>query len=372
MFMSEDSQPIEGEIVKPGEAGGATPNLPAQTLPATIHILPLTEKPFFPAQTLPLIMNEGPWMETVKRIGDSGHHLVGLVCVHGDNSDDARPEDFYRIGTLVRMHHPMRSDGKIQFIAEGISRFRVAEWISGNAPYYARVGEPAGQTDCSGSGGLRGGRLAVAAEQSDGEPDQARGEHQARGRRFRYRSDCSCHRHIVQAQVARPTRLPTVEAELEEIAGRAGGGGEIEGLRHRGGAHRERRAGGETQPVTEQLNPADLRSGAAAGRVPMEGRDGEFVTRVGTKREGDVLGGILCGRLGPARTRKGIRLADGSDIRPGERGHRQMIRRGGGRIARRIGSREGVGEQDLGVHGERGDANERDEQGLHTHSNVVG
>jgi ATP-dependent Lon protease len=130
---------LEGEIVHPGEEDGSTPNLPAQTLPATIHILPLTEKPFFPAQTLPLIMNEGPWKETVKRIGDSGHHLVGLVCVHGDSSDDARPEDFYGVGTLVRMHHPMRSDGKIQFIAEGITRFRVAEWLSGKPPYYARV-----------------------------------------------------------------------------------------------------------------------------------------------------------------------------------------------------------------------------------------
>ncbi|MCU0934042.1 MAG: LON peptidase substrate-binding domain-containing protein, partial [Thiobacillaceae bacterium] len=141
--MTEDSHPpIEGEIVKPGEAG-ATPNLPAQTLPSNIYILPLTEKPFFPAQTLPLIMNEGPWMETVKRIGDAGHQLVGLVCVHGDNSDDARPEDFHRIGTLVRMHHPMRSDGKIQFIAEGIRRFRIAEWISGEAPYFARVDYPA-------------------------------------------------------------------------------------------------------------------------------------------------------------------------------------------------------------------------------------
>ncbi|MBI5329361.1 MAG: endopeptidase La [Betaproteobacteria bacterium] len=139
--MSEDTQPLEGEIVGPGEEGhdGPTPNLPAQTLPGTLYILPLAEKPFFPAQTLPLIMNEAPWLETVKKIGDVGNHLVGLICVHGDTSDDARPEDFYGVGTLVRMHHPMRSDGKIQFIAEGITRFRVAEWISGKTPYYARV-----------------------------------------------------------------------------------------------------------------------------------------------------------------------------------------------------------------------------------------
>ena len=141
--MTEDTNPIEGEIVEPGEEGSGTANLPAQTLPATVYILPLTEKPFFPAQTLPLIMNEGPWLETVKRIGDAGHHLVGLVCVHGDTSDDARPADFYGVGTLVRMHHPMRSEGKIQFIAEGITRFKVKEWLSPKAPYYARVDYPA-------------------------------------------------------------------------------------------------------------------------------------------------------------------------------------------------------------------------------------
>jgi len=143
--MTEDHQPIEGELVEladvpQDEAGGS--RLPAQTWPSAIHLLPMTEKPFFPAQTLPLLMNEGPWMETVKRIGETPHHLVGLVLVRGDKSDDARPEDFYSVGTLVRMHHPMRSDGKIQFIAEGVTRFRIAEWISGEPPFFARVEYP--------------------------------------------------------------------------------------------------------------------------------------------------------------------------------------------------------------------------------------
>lgn len=139
----EHPKPIEGEVVREGEqAGQGTPQLPAKTFPATIHLLPMTEKPFFPAQTLPLLMNEGPWMETVKRIGETPHHLVGLVLVRGDKSDDARPEDFYEVGTLVRMHHPMRADGKIQFVAEGITRFRIAEWISGQPPFYARVEYP--------------------------------------------------------------------------------------------------------------------------------------------------------------------------------------------------------------------------------------
>ena len=122
-----------------GDTPSETPNLPAQTFPTTIHILPLTEKPFFPAQSLPLVMNEGPWMETVQKIGETQHHLAGLVLVHGDSSEEVRPDDFYVTGTLVRMHHPLRADGKIQFIAEGMTRFRVVEWISGKAPYFARV-----------------------------------------------------------------------------------------------------------------------------------------------------------------------------------------------------------------------------------------
>jgi len=140
----EEHEPIEGEIVDASHDEAQAKHtdkrgLPAQPLPSTIHILPMTEKPFFPAQTLPLIMNEGPWMETVKQIGDTGHHLVGLVVVHGDVSDDAKPDDFYGIGTLVRMHHPMRAEGKIQFVAEGMTRFRVKEWISGQPPFVARV-----------------------------------------------------------------------------------------------------------------------------------------------------------------------------------------------------------------------------------------
>ncbi len=132
---------IEGELVETNGQDTLTA-LPAQNLPSTIYILPMTDKPFFPAQTLPLVMNQGPWMETVKLIGDAPQQMVGLVLVHGDQSDDAKPEDFYHTGTLVRMHHPMHSDGKIQFIAEGVTRFKVVEWISGQPPYVARVEYP--------------------------------------------------------------------------------------------------------------------------------------------------------------------------------------------------------------------------------------
>jgi ATP-dependent Lon protease len=131
--------PLEGEIVS--EGSGA--QLPATTAwPDELYLLPLSEKPFFPAQTLPLLMNEAPWLETVKAIGDTPQHLVGLVLAKPDNTDEATYEDFNTLGTVVRMHNPVRNEGKIQFIAEGQRRFRIVQWLSKNAPYLVRVEYP--------------------------------------------------------------------------------------------------------------------------------------------------------------------------------------------------------------------------------------
>ena len=110
-----------------------------QSLPTEVYLLPLTEKPFFPAQSLPLLMNEGPWLSTIEAIGESPQRMVGLVVVKPENTDDVRRGDFRQMGTLVRIHHPVKTDGKMQFIAEGLKRFRIVEWISETPPYRVRV-----------------------------------------------------------------------------------------------------------------------------------------------------------------------------------------------------------------------------------------
>jgi len=142
--MPSDQKPIEGEIVEADEnlPFSSELALPAQLLPTTLYLLPLIERPFFPAQTLPLLMNIEPWMETVQKIGETEQKMVGLVLVRPSSSDDVKPQDFYTMGTLVHMLHPVRSDGKIQFIAEGQRRFRIVKWISDHAPYRVQVEYP--------------------------------------------------------------------------------------------------------------------------------------------------------------------------------------------------------------------------------------
>ncbi len=139
-----DQEPIEGEILdaQDAEEGASGLVVPAKVLPPTLYILPLSERPFFPAQSVPLLMNEGPWMETVKKIGDTPHKMVGLALVKQASTEDSKPGDFYEVGTVARMHHPMRSDGKIQFIAEGVTRFRIVHWISDKPAYVAQVEYP--------------------------------------------------------------------------------------------------------------------------------------------------------------------------------------------------------------------------------------
>jgi ATP-dependent Lon protease len=134
--MPNDSA-LEGEILPDDRQLPASPALPDE-----LYLLPLTEKPFFPAQTLPLLMNEAPWLPTVEAIGETPHHMVGLVVVKPDNTDDVKRSDFRSVGTVVRIHHPVRTDGKMQFIAEGVRRFRIVEWLSETVPYKVRVDYP--------------------------------------------------------------------------------------------------------------------------------------------------------------------------------------------------------------------------------------
>lgn len=138
-----DKSPVEGEVISGEETQPSQLPVPASILPATLHLLPLSERPFFPAQTVPLLMNEEPWLSTVRRVGETAQKMVGLILVKPNQPEDAKPEDFYSVGTAVRMRHPMRADDKLQFIAEGVSRFRILDWLSEKPPYLARVEYPA-------------------------------------------------------------------------------------------------------------------------------------------------------------------------------------------------------------------------------------
>ncbi len=137
--MTEDQQDPE-IVTEPGNI-----RLPARqddVLPDKIYLLPVGERPFFPVQTLPIISSEETWLETVNRIGSTPHHIAGVCRTTHSPETMPEPEAFETVGTAARVHNPQRDSGKIQFIAEGIRRFRIVRWISRKAPYLVQVEYP--------------------------------------------------------------------------------------------------------------------------------------------------------------------------------------------------------------------------------------
>ena len=141
-LLTRDEAPEASEEQSGEQAASSGLVLPGKVLPSTLYILPLSERPFFPPQTLPLLLDEARWLESVEKIGDTAHHMVGLLLSDAPEPEQASRESFHGVGCAVRMHNPVRGQDKIQFVADGVRRFRVVEWLTSEAPFLARVEYP--------------------------------------------------------------------------------------------------------------------------------------------------------------------------------------------------------------------------------------
>ena len=138
-----DHEAIEAEVVREDdehETPTITTIVPAaDILPNTLYLLPLSERPFFPAQALPLLLNEEPWLPTIEAAAGREQRVIGLVLVKPDSAEKAGPSDFHEVGTVARMHQIARGEERLQFIAQGLKRFRIDKWLSSVPPYHVQV-----------------------------------------------------------------------------------------------------------------------------------------------------------------------------------------------------------------------------------------
>ncbi len=112
---------------------------PDEVLPDIIHLIPLGSGPYFPVLVQPVVVDDLPWGAAVKKAVDSPHKLVGLSYTPVKSGQTATPEEVRQIGCVARIHRTHESDGKIQFIAQGIRRFKIVEWIDRVPPFLVRV-----------------------------------------------------------------------------------------------------------------------------------------------------------------------------------------------------------------------------------------
>ncbi|MBS9402953.1 endopeptidase La [Halomonas sp. TRM85114] len=112
------------------------------TLPERIYLLPIHNRPFFPAQVQPLVINRERWEDTMRRVADTPHQVVGLAFVGEAGVEEIGPGDFPEIGTAVKVHKLQAEDQQFQFIARGVQRFRIQRWLSKTPPYLVEVSYP--------------------------------------------------------------------------------------------------------------------------------------------------------------------------------------------------------------------------------------
>ncbi len=137
--MNDADPPPDTPDGTPPEATSTELALASEILPASLALLPLHERPFYPVHAMPLIIDEGTWLETVVEVGKTPSRTVGLVLARPGAPQQPGREGFHRVGTAVRMHDPSRRDGKIHFVAEGLQRFRIGSWHNDTPPYRAQV-----------------------------------------------------------------------------------------------------------------------------------------------------------------------------------------------------------------------------------------
>ncbi len=122
----------------PAEAATELARL-ADILPGALNLIPLEQKPFFPGQVLPLILDSRKWSETLKQAHRSGHGSVGVVFTGGVSPDAVGHTDFRAMGTVCKIHQIERHEAQLHAVLAGMQRFRIDRWISKKRPFRAQV-----------------------------------------------------------------------------------------------------------------------------------------------------------------------------------------------------------------------------------------
>lgn len=112
---------------------------PDSALPETLQIIPLNDRPYFPVLVQPLVVDETPWGPGLKKIAETSHKLVGLSYAPKVGKDAIDTATARRIGCIARIHRVQTVEGKVQFIAQGLKRFEIKQWLKSTPPWVAQV-----------------------------------------------------------------------------------------------------------------------------------------------------------------------------------------------------------------------------------------
>jgi ATP-dependent Lon protease len=110
-------------------------DLASTKIPTVLPILPLRGLVVYPQTAVPLTIGQARSIRLVDDVVAGDERLVGLVTSRDPDLETPEPKDLYEIGTIAIVHRLFRApDGTIRLLVQGMSRFRLGEFVQ-TEPY---------------------------------------------------------------------------------------------------------------------------------------------------------------------------------------------------------------------------------------------
>lgn len=123
--------------------------IPDAVLPASLYLIPVPGRPFFPAQIQPLVLDLKPWGKTLERVAKHERPVFGLLYCGDQDPAHIDLERMPSIGCAVRLQRAQHDNEHAQILVQGLKRFRIRRWAHSEPPYLVEVDYPdnAGEHD---------------------------------------------------------------------------------------------------------------------------------------------------------------------------------------------------------------------------------
>lgn len=114
----------------------------APDYPEVLDIFPLLRRPFFPGMAAPIVVEQGPYFEALKKVAKSQDKCIGLVMAKDEDQDiyDVHKNDLYQIGVVARILRviPMEQGGA-QVILNMEKRIKLSKAVPTKTHFRAHV-----------------------------------------------------------------------------------------------------------------------------------------------------------------------------------------------------------------------------------------
>lgn len=111
-------------------------------VPKEVHVFPLLRRPFFPGMAAPIVIETGPYWDTLKKVANTPHKCIGLVLTKKEEADIYKVtfKDLHKVGVLARILRiiPMEQGGG-QVILNMEKRLTVKKPLETKGHLYASV-----------------------------------------------------------------------------------------------------------------------------------------------------------------------------------------------------------------------------------------